>query len=197
MYEIIGKMELFVGFMLLAFCAIWILTDKSSKWIQKSIIFAAILWYTVILFFTPQYLKGWPTSDTPQNGVIVAWKVIEPCTNPNEAGIYLWMIPKKVIDIRNRIKWSPDPIKKMLVPDFLDTPRSYVLPYSRDMHKQLTEEVQKQRQRAGILLFKKRGGKEGKSKTGDNSIKEENQFEFRGLEDIYIKSMTRPEELME
>lgn len=161
-----------VTFVILAALLLWLCVDKKISKVLKGLMIAVVIWFGLALFYVPSNIMGWPVDiaykDMPDMGVILSWKIIEPSVNPPEAGIYLWLVPKRygepekslyeivLIDPRHAFTYT---VK--------DTPRCYRLPYEKSEHEDLSKSARRARKAKGLLLFKKRpGGKWGKNKDG-------------------------------
>ena len=97
------------------------LYSKWSVWIKAgAIVLTGFFYYAT--YFSLQGLLGWPTQvNLPGEFIMLAGKVEEPNEKTKEEGaVYLWALPL-----------DEEKIKGM--------PRSYIVPYSKSLHNQVTK----------------------------------------------------------
>lgn len=182
-----------ISFVILGALLLWLCVDKKVSKVLKVLMIAGVIWFGLILLYTPSRIMGWPVNTTydglPETAVVLSWKIIEPNINAAEAGIYLWMVPKKfgapeesLFDI-----YQVDPRYAFDV-TLKDTPRCYRLPYEKEQHKTLTRKAREARKAKGILLFKKRsGGKKGSKKNQGRDISDESDYKIIDPSDVMKK----------
>ncbi len=147
--------------------------------IAKAICIPLIIWYGLVLYYAPRAIMGWPTnSRLPDSAIVVSYKIIDPVFNPEEAGIYLWVIPREK---EKSLSLNPKDIVKIVTTGI---PRAYKIPFSMaDKEKMLTEG--KKIGRGSVLTFNRM--KKGEGSTGS---------ETRGhLDDIRFKRIDMHEVL--
>ena len=159
---------LVVAFILLAIVTAWN-TIRTKGWLGLKIITISILiWYGFVVYFTIPQIMGWPTKkDLPANSKIISVRIIEP-RGTDKGAMYFWLSrkPDHKKDAMNLLR--PD---KFLIFTGGIQPRSYKIPYDRELHKKLLEAQKKQRkQRGSSLMTGKKGVKiKGKQKGQSNS----------------------------
>jgi len=160
---------------MLASIVAWIMVypSKVSDWI-KSVMIMVILWYGLVVYYTPSKMMGWPyTGEPPEVGVILSWKIIDPSRDPKNAGIYIWMVPKREGREYPGILKSLIPMR-IFSPESFNIPRAYKFPYSLGGALNLTQEG-KNLKEGDVLTFRK--GKEDR----------EPQYELLKFEEVFDK----------
>jgi len=158
-----------IAFVILASLHLWLAVDLRFSKTVKFLSIAAVIWFGLILFYTPSRIMGWPVNSTyntlPNMGVVLSWKIIEPNINAPEAGIYIWLVPKKFGQTEKSffeiLRLDP---RHAFTFTLKDTPRCYKLPYDREEHRQLSKKATDARKKRGVLMFKKGKGRWGKKK---------------------------------
>lgn len=142
----------------------------------------ALIWYGLVLYHVPDGFEGWPRDDLPEQGVLISYKVIEPEVDPEESGIFLWIVPKPL----NSEDTGFDPLA-MLQHSYRNVPRAFKIPYDRDTHEALEESAAQADKSGGILAFKEGGwGEKGKSKEGEN-YEDDSQWRVIDPQDLMPK----------
>ena len=171
---------LVVAFILLATVTAWN-TVRTKGWVGlKFVSIGILIWYGFVVYFTIPQIMGWPTEkDLPSNSKIVAVRIVEP-RGENKGSMFFWISqkPDHKKDAMNLLR--PD---KFLLYTGSTQPRSYRIPYDRELHKKLLEARKKQQGQKGSSLMtgkkgvkvKRAGG--GKSPT-DKPFKILNPFTF-------------------
>lgn len=172
---------LVVAFILLAIVTAWN-TIRTRGWLGlKFVSIGILIWYGFVVYFTIPQIMGWPTGkDLPANSKIISVRIIEPSTDNKEGAMYFWMSqkPDHKLDALNLLR--PD---KFLIYTGNIQPRSYKIPYDRELHKKLLEAQKKQQSQRGSTLMtgekgvKTKEGGEGRSPT-ENPFKILNPFTF-------------------
>ena len=164
-----------MSFLILASIVTWMMAypAKVSDWI-KSVMIVIILWYGLVVYYTPSKMMGWPyTGEPPKIGVILSWKVVDPARDPKNAGIYIWMVPKREEKEYSGVFKSLIPMR-IFSPKSFNIPRAYKFPYSLDGALNLIREGKKLKE-GDILTFRK--GKKD----------EEPQYELIEFEEVFTK----------
>lgn len=102
-----------------------LLSKRPLKQSSISILLLAIPAFYIFHFYTLQASQGWPSEDElPNQFDLISQQIIEPNKKQNNPGqIYLWVIE-----------------------EHSQAPRSYALPYSKELHVKLTEAQARQTQ---------------------------------------------------
>jgi len=148
-----------VSFIIIASLLLWLLVERGwPRKIMKTLLIAAVLWYALLVYYTPSKLMGWPTPrGLPECGVVLSWKVIRPEINSKEAGIYLWIVPKEdEMSKEEFFRYYLMHPKRVFSIELEDTPRAYKIPYSRKEADKIGNAELKKRKLKGIIYFKKR-----------------------------------------
>lgn len=168
-----------ISFLILVSLLLWLVVDRKGSKVVKILTISFVLWYGILLYYTPQKMMGWPTTDNlPDYAVLLSWKVIEPSINPKEAGIYLWMVPKRIGETEEDFfKFLFIDPRHAFVITLENIPRAYKLPYSKGEHKALGDAERKARNLKGLILFwgkkKKRIGESGERE----DLKDEDRYQ--------------------
>lgn len=152
-----------VSFVILASLLLWLIVDSKIYKILKALMIAGVIWFGLVLLYTPSRIMGWPVNRNydgmPDVGVVLSWKVIEPSVNTSEAGIYLWIVPKRYgkpeKNLYEIILLDP---RYAFAYTLKDTPRAYKLPYNKPEHQKLSKSSSEAAKNKGLLLFRKRKG---------------------------------------
>lgn len=165
--------HIFLVFVLLLIGALtlWIfITSSKTRWFVKAIVTIALLLSISSAWIGLRAIYGFPYNAHPNNEsyFLVGSYIIEP--NPktaNKGNIFLWLIPKKEDD--KKMDW----IDRLGLMVNTTVPRAWVIPYDREIHKQLRglDEARK----GSAIAVKIRKNKKGKAHTGDN-IEERQKF---------------------
>lgn len=180
-----------MSYIVLATLLLWLLVGKKIPRILGLILVTGVLWWGVVAYYTPMRMMGWPAStELPEVGVVLEFKIIPPHINSAEAGIYLWIVPKDHM-IEGPVPFSTyitNP-KSMLEFSHKNVPRAYKLPYSAPEHKKLSKAEMARRKKGGLLMFRK--GKKRKlpqiPSTGRLPIDDEIRWEVKSIQEQYKK----------
>ncbi|OGF25269.1 hypothetical protein A2468_02040 [Candidatus Falkowbacteria bacterium RIFOXYC2_FULL_46_15] len=165
-----GTMSIWTGyagiittFVILGTLLLWLLIKSKIHIFVKILIVPVVLWYSLVLYYVPEKLLGWPTpDDIPDRSAVFATIIKEP--GPSDQGaIYIWLMD---IDGRKKTNWANP--KNVFEYSEKNAPRSYKLPYSRGLHEEL-QKGEEARERGMIIMLKK-GGK-GAPKEGNNGAR--------------------------
>lgn len=162
---------MFYGFGLIAlsFCilvalVVWLLADK--KWEFWAISIPFLIWYGLIVYIGSSSVLGYPTDSVMKDGtIIVSYRIVEPAPSI-EGGMYFWGVPVEKIT------------------DKTSVPRSFSMPYDRELHKQLTR---KKKGEGGFLMWR-RGGKKKGGEKGNDMADSIGKFEVLNPSKILTKS---------
>jgi hypothetical protein len=159
------------SFILMATIALLIMFKSKTNPILKAILTIVTIWYGIALYALPGHFMGFPkvTNTLPDKAWVLAHKVVEP-SGMDKGGMYFWIIETKV---ENGSKLNP-----LTFFQIIDSrpPRAYVLPYNKEMNKQLQEAAKGQKGKDGspngkMMRFKSAGDDSGdKEKQGKFEI---------------------------
>ena len=166
---------LVVAFILLATVTAWN-TVRTKGWVGlKFVSIGILIWYGFVVYFTIPQIMGWPTEkDLPSNSKIVAVRIVEP-RGENKGSMFFWISqkPDHKKDAMNLLR--PD---KFLLYTGSTQPRSYRIPYDRELHKKLLEARKKQQGQKGSSLMTGKKGVRVKQKEEGNNSPTENPFKI-------------------
>jgi len=153
-----------IAFAVLTALLLWFLVGKKPPFLLKVCLVAGVVWYGLVLFYTPEGILGWPKKDFPDYCVVLSFKVIEPAINAEEAGIYLWAVPKEIEEKGDFLdNW------RVFQHTHKNVPRAYRVEYDEEMHKQLSEADAEAKAVNGLVTFKKpKGAKQGEGRPSDS-----------------------------
>jgi len=158
-----------VGYVLLAIFIAWSLITTKGRYVYKCIGIFVLIYYVLIVYFSQSNIMGWPVKkDLPANAKIISVRVIEPNDN-HEGGMWFWLNEKPHFeeDLFNMVQPN-----KMFTYTGGVQPRSYKIPYDRELHKKLFEK-QKQSGKGGCFLATgKKGVKRNQGEQGEEDKKE-------------------------
>lgn len=174
-----GFIGLTVAFVLIAIIILWTMIRSNIHIVAKILIIPLVIWYSIVLFYTPNKLLGWPTPELfPEGARVITFLIIEP-TQVKSGGFYFWLIDDLHKDISTNIIDNINP-KQVFSYTETDTPRVYYMPYDRAFHKQMIKKRKKQGEIKGImrLYHKMVPGKKTKNK-GRNTHKNDGKYEIK------------------
>ena len=123
-----------ITFIILASTILWFIILSRGYWSIKFITIICLLLFSIFLYQSMHNIAGWPCSQNLPNKFILNWAII----NENHQ-IILWITEDGKIE-----------------------PRSYKIPYSREIHIQLNEEMKKIKAGQKVAgKSKKKGTKRG------------------------------------
>lgn len=151
-----GYIGLAIAFIIITTILIFFLISSKIHVIIKIVVIPIVIWYGMVLFFTPDNLRGWPTDQPiPDDSRVISVLINEPDTI-SKGAIYLWVIDK---DTKKTIL---DP-ENMFCYNEKNTPRVYKIQYNKELHKRLIMALKKAGKTGGFITVKNLFGKWGKS----------------------------------
>ncbi len=171
MEVISAYLGLTVAFMIVGSILLYFVINSKSHVLLKAAVITIVLWYGLVMFYTPPRLMGWPTyQDLPDESRIIYVLVREP-RKDDAGGIYLLLM-----NVGDGTKSLVQQINPKHIFDYSskNTPRLYKIAYSREFHKNL-EKAKRKAGRGGIIKLKK-GKINNKSDGNSRQIKEEFKF---------------------
>lgn len=170
---------IYLFFMLMLFAATisWIIAslDKGTGTaILKGILITGLMYISLCLFFSFENVKGWATTSVlPERFALQSFVVKEPNRRRQQAGaIYLWTIPES-----NSNKCPPGLI--CIRSDEDGAPRSYKMPYTKEMHERMIE-IGKKMAEGETIIVEKNIGRKGRK----NDSPDADELEFYNLPDF-------------
>lgn len=162
---------LVVAFILLATVTAWN-TIRTRGWVGlKFVSIGILIWYGFVVYFTIPQIMGWPTEkNLPPNSHIVSVKIVEP-TGDNKGDMFFWISQKP--DHKKEAMNLLRPDKFLLYTGSIQ-PRSYRIPYDRELHKKLLESKKQQKKQRGSSLMT---GKKGIIVRGEESVENDSLTE--------------------
>lgn len=184
-----------VSFLILASLLLWLLIGRRGSRIAKVLLISVVLWYGLLVYYTPHRMLGWPVSGRlPDYAVLLDWKVIEPAVNAKEAGIYLWMVPKNLDYVEKEAThfFLLNP-KNSFRAELKDVPRAYKLPYTREEHKRLGEAARERQKVSGLIMFRNGKGEKGVESEGEIGHMRRGHYEVLDPKKLLIKKFEEGE----
>jgi hypothetical protein len=174
-----GFLGLTLAFLLIAVVLLWFFIKAKVPVLLKLIVIPLVIWYSLVLLYTPNKLLGWPSPEEwPEGAMVLKFIIVEPSPN-KPGGFYFWLIDdgymkrQELLKI-GKIAQSETPgLLEVLNPKDIfgykstNTPRAYIMPYDREFHKMLTKKDKKKkgmRGRGVMRLFRKMLKGENKNK---------------------------------
>ena len=171
---IFAYLGLSMAFMIIGSILLYFVVNSKSHVLLKAGAITAVIWYSLVLFYTPPRLMGWPTYQSmPDESRIIHALVKEP-KDDDEGGVYLLVIG---INDKKSLVQQINP-KHIFNYSSKNTPRLYRMPYDREFHKKL-EKAKRNAGRKGIIRLTK--DKSQKNKGGRSSKKIRDEFRFKIL----------------
>ena len=161
----------------------WLLTESSLKWYIKAVCISTFCLFTILFWITIHSFLGWPAdeSDAPET-VRVHWVIIK---EPNKRIGYVGAI---YVLIQSTHK-ETDPIRKFFgYKASNNEPRLFGLPYSRQLHENMMQNIVPKLRRGQPVVgkltrdgpSKSKGDDESKSK-GGGSESQDQDWHFHEL----------------
>ncbi len=128
------------AFIAIAGLLLWILIGARGSWKVKLALIVVIPSFGIAVWGSMDSLMGWPTSADVPGKSLLQWAVIH---EPGDAGkgdpgrIHLWLVPLGKDADRDYPR---------------GTPRAYVLPYSRELHKLVQEGMERVKKGHPVVL---------------------------------------------
>ena len=146
-----------VAFIIIVSILIYFVINSNSNVTIKAGIIAVVVWYSLVLFYTPPKLMGWPTyQGLPDDSAIVFALVKEPM-GKDKGGMYFLLM----MDENDKLLFEQLNPKNIFNYNEKNTPRLYIIPYDRELHKELLKKQKKARKVRGRLRLKRKGKKKG------------------------------------
>ena len=148
-----------IGYVLLAIFLAWSIIATKGHYVYKCLGIFVLVYYVLVIHFSQNNIMGWPLeADLPASAKIISVRIIEPNDN-HEGGMWFWLNEKPQLeqDIMNMLQPS-----KMFAYTGSVQPRSYKIPYDRELHKKLFEK-QKQTGKGGRFLSTGKKGVKSKN----------------------------------
>jgi hypothetical protein len=164
-----GYLGLVTAYILIASVLLWLFISSRTYLGIKILIVPVILWYGLVLYYTPGNLSGWPIEVSsidklPDDAIITSIIIREPSKLTSDpGGIFMTIIKPSS---KTKIAFTLNP-KDAFTYTGSDLPRLYKVPYSRELHKQILEAQKMQKGRPGssiktkIKIKVKDGNKKG------------------------------------
>jgi len=161
-----------VAFILIVSILLYFVINSDTHVAIKAGLITIVVWYSLVLFYTPPKLMGWPTyQDLPDSSLIVFALVKEP-RGKDLGGMYLLLL----IQESNRTLLEQINPKNIFDYSEKNTPRLYRIPYDRELHKELMKKrKQAARSRGGLKLKKKKKKNKG---TGRGKQRDKDMFKI-------------------
>ena len=153
---LLGYSGLLTAFIIIAAIHLYFIIESKAKVLTKALIIPIVLWFSLVLFYTPEKLMGWPTSqEMPNNSMVMSMLIREPYGS-SPGAIYILALHDRFSE-----KITKSSVKKYLNPKSVfgyttkNIPRFYKLTYDRELHKDLKKGEKKVEQKGGYLRLKK------------------------------------------
>jgi len=158
-----SHLGLALAFVIIASLFLYFIIGSKAPVLVKVIIIPIVIWFTLVLYFTPGKLMGWPTIAEPPEGSIILMPIIREPSGGEKGFIDLIVI---VRDESKKSLVEQLGAKNIFFYNDSNTERIYRLPYDRKLHKQLEEAKKKSRRQGGFMTYsrKKKLKKGGRSK---------------------------------
>jgi hypothetical protein len=156
-------MNISLAFFVLGSLLLWFIIGSKGGWSLKALVIALVLYSCLSINISLDDLFGWPSGQSLPESFRVHWiEIKEPNKRTGEKGsIYTW-----VTNTGDHDKKSQDGWRSLFVSlqNYDPTePRSYRLPYSKELHKTSQEALNKLK-KGGMVGGKSRGKGGGKGK---------------------------------
>ena len=162
-----------IAFIIIASLLLYFIINSKAHVLIKAVIIPIVIWFTLVLYFTPDKLMGWPTHAEPPDGSIVLLDIIKEPGAGQKGFIDLLVI------VRDSSKLTLfeqlNPVNTFSYND-KNTERIYRLPYDRDLHKKLIEAKKKAGRSRGMITYKRGKKKPGEKANNQSNFKDDAGF---------------------
>lgn len=163
-----GYLGLTTAYILIASILLWLFINSRTNIVIKTLIVPVVLWYGIVLYYTPSNLMGWPTAiasieQLPADSFVLGISIKEPSKKTNDPGaIFITLLQST----DNESNFSLNP-KDAFTYHGKAEPRTYKVPYSRELHKKIIDAQKAQRgQQGSTIKTKKKADKTKKKQEG-------------------------------
>lgn len=166
-YSYVG---LALAFIIITTLLLFALIKSNLHILLKVLIIPLVVWYSFVLYYAPNKLLGWPTTEEWIDGSVVEhYKIIEPLGD-NSGGFYFWLYPppEKQKTVYNKIIDRLNPRVTFSVKISRDIPRIFYMPYDREFHEMLEKKSKEKKKLKGRLMRLFRKPKEGNPRISED-----------------------------
>jgi len=184
-----GTGSLAVAFVLIVSVLLLIFIKPNIKTWIKAIIIPVVIWFGFAVWFVPMNLMGWPLpteiGEIPGNSIVKSIIINEPAFE-DDGNICFWLVPLPA-EIE-QVLLNP---KTASMPEIIpNEPRSYRIPYNKELHSKLLKaQEEKDKSEGNILLFK--GLRSSSGDKSKNGVVAENEddfgFKIINLQEVFKK----------
>ena len=185
-----GYAGLTTAYVLIAAMLLWLFINSRTHLVAKVLLVPVVLWYGIVLYYTPSNLMGWPTSiasekELPGDAFVVSIQIKEPSKKKLDPGaIFITVIE---LGDKPKVKLSVNP-KAAFTYNGHGEPRTFKVPYSKELHKKILEAEKKRRGSRGSRIKTAKKIKKGKKGTvGDGESKSKEMFRIVNPIDLMPK----------
>lgn len=164
-----------IAFMIVVFILLYFVINSKSHVILKAGAITVVIWYSLVMLYTPPRLMGWPTYQSLPDESRIIYTIVQEPKDGVEGSIYLLVIGMD--DDKKPLIQQINP-KHIFNYNSKNTPRLYRMPYDRGFHKKL-ERAKRKAGKKGMVILKH--GKPQKNKGGRSSKKIKDRFKFKIL----------------
>lgn len=169
MWDYVGLTSAFI---LLASVLLWLLISSKTNVVVKTILIAFVMWYGLVVYYTPKNIMGWPTEVSsveklPEGSWVINILVKEPNKRTGAPGAIFFTVVETGNRSDKKITLNP---KEAFTYKGRSDPRIYKIPYTKDLHKKVAKAKKDQAKKKGSSIRIRKGGKiKGKSGSDDRS----------------------------
>jgi len=134
----VNEFLIMISFVILAAMFSWFLVGVKGKVWIKLIMLPLVIWYGLVLNSSFGRIYGWPADhNLPEQAYIKSYIVKKP-TVDDDGAIYVWIVNRIKVRRPNLFETIMNPGKVFMI-EYKGTPRSYKLPYTKNLHKKFQE----------------------------------------------------------
>jgi len=178
----LGYIGLAAAYILIVSLLLWLFINSKANLILKILVVPMAMWYGIALYYTPSNLMGWPTpidsaADLPPDAFVTAVQIKEPNKLTGDKGNIFITVIKAASDGGLNVKLSLNP-KDAFTYNGNGEPRTFKLPYSKQLHKKIlaAQKAQNAAKGSKIKTNKKTKGKKKKGTPGEDDSKDKATF---------------------
>ncbi len=103
---LLGYSGMALAFVIIAAIHLYFIIYSKANIVVKAVVIPIVLWYSLVLFYTPSKLMGWPTSQSiPKNSRVLSMMIREPLRG-NPGAIYILTINYSDVEKLSLIRFN-------------------------------------------------------------------------------------------
>ena len=173
-----GYLGLTTAYILIISMLLWLFITSRTALVLKIIIIPIAMWYGLVLYYTPENLMGWPVNISsasllPGDAFVISTSIKEPSKKTSDPGaIFITVIETNK---NSEVVFSLSP-KDAFVYRGNGEPRTYKIPYSKELHEKIIKAQREQAREKGSQIKTKSKGLRKDGTRGDDKSDADEMF---------------------